>query len=361
MAKSAVITLTSAGTNTGPFNLLSDVDSYTTPFETNISKASLVAGYTSNLIPNAAIVIRVKSNNVTCPNYIDLVYPGFTTTTTTTTTSTTTTTTTSEPILVYRLSNIACGGDAEIYVTGDIVPTLNKFYKASSVSFPYLNGSRCLQYTGTETKSPDATDVVFGSEFITCGCNDTPVDSYLFFTNTGTAGNKGAIVWLAKSNYYAGGSQANLVEPNVIIGSQAGRVPRFSVDVSFWNNTPSNTLDDGLGNLRDPDGTRTIDLSGSFQMAYTSSNGYWRTNNPIFTPGAEVNDLAAFRIDNVTPNPYNSSTVASDASEYTPLPNSNGRIYNIILPDPYTFIRNSNGVGSDFEAGSTGVTFFDLI
>jgi hypothetical protein len=97
MAKSAVIKLTTAGTGTGPFNLYSNVDSYVTPFETNISKASLLSGYTTNLIPDAAIVIRVKSNNANCTNYIDLVYPGFTTTTTTTTTSTTSTTTTVPP------------------------------------------------------------------------------------------------------------------------------------------------------------------------------------------------------------------------------------------------------------------------
>jgi hypothetical protein len=97
MPKSAIITLTTAGTSTGPFNLLSDVDSYVTPFESNILRASLIAGYTTNLIPDAATIIRVKSNGA-CTNYIDLTYPiSPTTTTTTTTTSTTTTTTTVTP------------------------------------------------------------------------------------------------------------------------------------------------------------------------------------------------------------------------------------------------------------------------
>ena len=96
MAKSATITLTTAGTNTGPFNLLSDVDSYITPFESNVPRASLIAGYTTNLIPDAATIVRVKSNGA-CTNYIDLTYPGTPTTTTTTTTSTSTTTTTTAP------------------------------------------------------------------------------------------------------------------------------------------------------------------------------------------------------------------------------------------------------------------------
>lgn len=295
MAKSAVITLTSAGSGTGPFNLYSDVDSFVTAFETGIAKSSLVAGYTTNLIPDAAQIIRVKSTSVSCTNYIDLVYPGETTTTTT---STTTTTTTGET---------------------------------------------------TTTSTTTSTTTL------------APITAYIFFTNNNTAGNKGAKVWLAKSNYYSSGTEASLVEPNVISGSQAGRVPRFTVDVSFWNNDVTNTLDDGLGNLRSPDGTKSVNLSGSYQMAYTSSNGYWRTNNPVFDPVTEAPNIAAFRIDNVTPDPYDSSVVASDASEYTPNPNSNSRIYNIILPDPSTFIRNSNGYASSFETGSTGVTFFDIV
>ena len=75
MAKSAIITLTTAGSGTGPFNLLSDADSYVTPFETNIPKASLVSGYTTNLIPDAATIVRVQSSSSLCTNFINLTYP----------------------------------------------------------------------------------------------------------------------------------------------------------------------------------------------------------------------------------------------------------------------------------------------
>ena len=114
MAKSAIITLTTAGADTGPFNLLSDVNSYTTPFETNIPKASLVGGYTSNVVPDAATIIRVQSSSSLCTNFINLTYP--TTTTTTTTTSTTTTTTTvayytwTGPSSFFGDSGSACSG-----------------------------------------------------------------------------------------------------------------------------------------------------------------------------------------------------------------------------------------------------------
>ena len=92
MAQTVLITLTTAGTDTGPFDLFSDADSYVTAFENNVLKASLVSGYTSTLVPDLATIIRVKSDSL-CTNYIDL--PIVTTTTTTSTSSTTTTSTSS--------------------------------------------------------------------------------------------------------------------------------------------------------------------------------------------------------------------------------------------------------------------------
>lgn len=92
------ITLTIAGTNTGPFNLYSDVDGFVSAFETGVSKAALLAGYTSSLVPNGTTVIRVMSDNDLCNNYLDIAISGecgATTTTTTSTSSTSTTTTTS--------------------------------------------------------------------------------------------------------------------------------------------------------------------------------------------------------------------------------------------------------------------------
>jgi len=97
MAQTVLITLTIAGLDTGPFNLYSDADGYVTPFEIGVSKAALVAGYTSVLVPDAATIIRVVSTGV-CTNFIDLsiiVVPPTTTTTTTSEPPPTTTTTTS--------------------------------------------------------------------------------------------------------------------------------------------------------------------------------------------------------------------------------------------------------------------------
>lgn len=54
------------GVDTSDFELYSDVDDYTTPFQTGLSRASLVAGYTSSLVPDNTIQIKIKSNGV-CP------------------------------------------------------------------------------------------------------------------------------------------------------------------------------------------------------------------------------------------------------------------------------------------------------
>lgn len=91
MAQIVLITLTIAGTDTGPFDLYSDADGYVSPFEINISKAALTAGYTSSSVPNAATLIKVVSKGL-CTNSITLPIIGTAATTSTSTSSSTTTT-----------------------------------------------------------------------------------------------------------------------------------------------------------------------------------------------------------------------------------------------------------------------------
>ena len=107
-----LITLTTAGADTGPFNLYSNTDSYVTAFATGIAKSVLVAGYTSTVVPTGTTTIRVKSTG-TCTNYVDLVVTGTTPTTTTTTTPTPTTTTTTT----------AGGGTTTTTTTSIVTPT----------------------------------------------------------------------------------------------------------------------------------------------------------------------------------------------------------------------------------------------
>jgi len=77
-----LITLTTAGTDSGPFDLYSNLDGYTSAFESGVSKASLLAGYASALVPDYTTVIRVLSTG-NSKNYIDIIVGDSTTTTTT--------------------------------------------------------------------------------------------------------------------------------------------------------------------------------------------------------------------------------------------------------------------------------------
>lgn len=87
-----IITLTTAGADTGPFNLFSDADGYTSAFALGVSKIALEAGYPSDLVPDGTTTIRVQSVNSLCNNFI-LLPTGITTTTTSSTSTTTSTTT----------------------------------------------------------------------------------------------------------------------------------------------------------------------------------------------------------------------------------------------------------------------------
>lgn len=66
-----LITLTAAGADLGPFSIYTNVDGYTTPIETGISRAALLAGYTSTLVPAGATGIRLESTG-SCTNTLDL-------------------------------------------------------------------------------------------------------------------------------------------------------------------------------------------------------------------------------------------------------------------------------------------------
>jgi len=69
------LTLTTAGSDSGPFNLYSDSDGYTIPFDTDVFKYSLEAGY-STTAPDGTQVVKVVSTGV-CINstYITLALP----------------------------------------------------------------------------------------------------------------------------------------------------------------------------------------------------------------------------------------------------------------------------------------------
>jgi hypothetical protein len=109
-----LITLTVAGADSGPFNLFSNLDGYTSAFAVGISKAALLAGYSSSVVPDGTTIVRVVSIG-DCTNYIDIVLSSLTTTTTTTVTPTTTTTTTTIACAQYTVATTSGTGQTFTY------------------------------------------------------------------------------------------------------------------------------------------------------------------------------------------------------------------------------------------------------
>jgi hypothetical protein len=159
MAQTALITLTTAGADTGPFNLYTDIDGFVTPFETGVGKAALEAGYLSSLIPDGSTVVRVKSTSLFCTNYINLSLSTTTTTTTSTSTSTstTTTTTTAAPETV---SIDACGSQ-QADPSGNVVAYA---YSDAPVATTLTVG---ITWTASDTSTISGTVTILSGE--TCG------------------------------------------------------------------------------------------------------------------------------------------------------------------------------------------------
>lgn len=76
MSYSVTILLTFNGSEVGPmgpFDLYSDVDGYTEPFESCLLRQDLDgSGYVSHLVPEGTQTIRIKTNCVDCNTYVDV-------------------------------------------------------------------------------------------------------------------------------------------------------------------------------------------------------------------------------------------------------------------------------------------------
>jgi hypothetical protein len=263
-----LITLTTAGTDTGPFDLYSDADGFVSAFETGVSKAALQAGYPSSLVPNTATVIRVKSSGI-CTNYIDIPL-----TTTTTTTSSTTTTTTTVYICLdcrnweYNGATIPEGGDTIHYFScvdgssqiialsfGD--PTSN-FCNCNTLGNPYSDNETTLTEIGICTTTTTTT-----------------IFSNLIFDATTAIGG-----------YTIGGIDVNSVTPTLTGGTD---VP-FSTDTHSYNTSEigiSETLNIFVSSFT---------LTGCITVTDSSLMSYQQT---ISTSGTY--SFPGLVIDNITP------------------------------------------------------------
>lgn len=71
MPFTAIITTPSSSEDTGPFYLFSNVDGFTVPFEKNIPRLNMLAGYVSTVVPDSTTTVRIKSEGY-CIEYVDV-------------------------------------------------------------------------------------------------------------------------------------------------------------------------------------------------------------------------------------------------------------------------------------------------
>lgn len=128
-----LITLTTAGADSGPFDLYSNLGGYVSAFATGVSKSALLAGYTSSAVPDFTTTIRVKSTG-DCVNYIDITLVSPTTTTTSTSSTTTTTTTAAQGTGQVFINNVDTFGSI-----GDVQVNTSSIFITSG-AFPVLGG-----------------------------------------------------------------------------------------------------------------------------------------------------------------------------------------------------------------------------
>jgi len=116
MSFQVTVTLTTAGSNTGPFNIYQDLDNYVTPVASGVSKSDLLAGYIVT-VGNGATIVRVQSNNANCSNYINLTIQGIPNPT-----PTPTPTSTNLPIYYY-IGKYSSSNTIDCTPTGDLQNT----------------------------------------------------------------------------------------------------------------------------------------------------------------------------------------------------------------------------------------------
>lgn len=186
------ITLTLAGSDTGPFNLYSNVDGYTSAFQTNVSRTVLVAGLTTGTVPDGTTEILVESVGA-CNRDLYLVIDGApSTTTTTSSTSTTSSTTTSTPLSCIegdRNAIATCsGGESAQFTINDgyeaIVTPGGYYYSGtgtrsySAYIYDSTNSIALYSLTYTQNGSTPGSWTTFGSG------NTLPAGTYYLHLNT---------------------------------------------------------------------------------------------------------------------------------------------------------------------------------
>jgi hypothetical protein len=249
-----LITLTTAGISTGPFNLYSNVDGYAVPFESSVPKASLVLGYTSVLVPTGTTTVQVKSLG-TCTTGVNILIGGVTTTTaipTTTVAPTSTTTvaptTTAVPagcnnMLFTATSGLNGGPYAEatytncdgqlIIISIPVYPTGYVYCVGPGVVPSFTAGTGTIVPTGTSCNSTTTTvsPLPPGAELfvVTQGYTTAQLACNNYTNNSGSTGGVGTA-----GQIYVAGNMAYNANGTPFVGNPA----LFYIITPYINITP---------------------------------------------------------------------------------------------------------------------------
>ena len=194
-----LVTLTLAGSDTGPFNLFSNVDGFTTALATGVSRAALLAGYSLINVPDTAAIIRAKSTG-TCTNYLDMYLTGGTTSTTSSTSSTTSSTSTpAVPCLTGDVSAIGtcAGGESALFTVSSgktALITPGGYYYSGTGTRTYTayimnaaNDTVLYTFTYTQTGStPGTWTSTLPSNILPAGSYRLRTDTVNCFTSSGS-------------------------------------------------------------------------------------------------------------------------------------------------------------------------------
>lgn len=212
MAQSCFITLTLAGTDTGPFSLYTNVDGYSTPFASGINKSTLTSGYISSVVPDNTSIIRVHSQSIACDTYIDLSLPSTTTSTSTTTTSSTTSTSTTTTTTTSTSSTTSSTTSTTSSTTTSTSSTTSTSTSSTSTTSTSSTSTSSTTSTTTTTTSSSSTTTTSTTSSTTTTSSSTTSTSSTTTTTTSTSGGE-SLSRITSNNVYSGSDKMLIYTP----------------------------------------------------------------------------------------------------------------------------------------------------
>lgn len=283
-----LLTLTSVGADQGAlFDLYSNVDGFTTPFETDVALAALQSGYTTTLAPSSTSTVRICGQEAACPNCVDVV-PYYTTTTSTTL----------PPVECNELTNsggvgvteyaipLDTGGgilviDFNAYNIPDKLEILHNGIKVATSGMTVANSGPFDDLYGDPTV-PDGSQVLAVDQFIGTQKNIPPSREAEIFADTGKVFNSSLqqLIWWEYTD------DDRFEDPNAIIRitgpdgtawqmnrlCEEGTTTTTTTSSSSTTTTTSTSFTTTTTTTAAPTTTTTTTLAGLVESGISTSN-----------------------------------------------------------------------------------------